>query len=392
MRQTLCAAIGLALLLVTNLAWAGSSIASLQANTAVLDQQAQGPSQQATPPAAQPAPQQPYQHCSQANLPLFYDYPAKTDYDLNSFMHYTFYKDGNDRDLIMWGEIDQCDEPRLRKVLQIVKPVDNIILDSPGGALEEAMAMGRTLRAYGATTLIRNGNECVSACNFLFMGGTVRMVEPQADFEVHMFDSHAADLLKAETVNPPTDLASFLEMFPFRSDIDMDQVVAEVKSRNDARKTIAKELSQIDTSEEEAMAATSAKPASTVTTGSTAPTPPPLPSGDIMADINQTCELTLEEPLYTNSSLGDREKFHHQCEQVLDRGYTVEDWFKDEAITENVKAIQQDSAQVAAQIASYLSEMSISLRYLTDFASIPNSKPRQLTVDEMRNLFLVNAD
>jgi hypothetical protein len=57
-----------------------------------------------------------------------------------------------------------------------------------------------------------------------------------------------------------------------------------------------------------------------------------------------------------------------------------------------VKKIQQDGAQTAAMIARYLSEMSISLRFLTDFANIPNAQPQSLSIDELRDLNVVNAD
>ena len=57
-----------------------------------------------------------------------------------------------------------------------------------------------------------------------------------------------------------------------------------------------------------------------------------------------------------------------------------------------MKQIQQHAAQTAASIARYLSEMSISLRFLTDFANIPNSHWQALSIDDLRDLNVVNSD
>ena len=43
------------------------------------------------------------------------------------------------------------------------------------------------LRSNGLPTRIPNGWTCFSACNFMFMGGVARTVEPEASFMVHMF-------------------------------------------------------------------------------------------------------------------------------------------------------------------------------------------------------------
>jgi hypothetical protein len=49
-------------------------------------------------------------------------------------------------------------------------------------------------------------------------------------------------------------------------------------------------------------------------------------------------------------------------------------------------------AQPAAMIARYLSEISISLRFLTNFANIPNAQPQPLSIDELRDLNIVKTD
>lgn len=351
-----------------------------------------------------------YQSCSQGDLPLVAPFPPATDSDLNTYMHYTVYKDGNLNDILMWGRIDRCDEKRLRQVLDLARPVGTISLISGGGDLAEAMAMGRTLRDFGAKVIIEDGNSCISACNFLYMGGAIRMIEPSADFEVHMFDNSAADTLQAELANPPDDLASFLELFPFRSDVTMEEVNSDVQNRNDAAHKMVAELTQIEQTlgssgpvaassaaqaGQNASAGNGEAKAASAAAASAPSANAPLPADEataIVSTANADCDPFLDVDLTSNATLDTERRYISTCINILSKPYTAEDWFSDQARIEDVKAIQQQAAGVAAQIARYLSEMSISLRFLTDFANTPNSKPKQLSVDELRDLNIVNAD
>jgi hypothetical protein len=357
----------------------GAIVLSTHAYTATVSLKDDGGGTRAASPQADNA--QTYQSCSQVNAPLFSDYPPKTNYDLNSYMHYTVYQSGNLKNLIMWGAIDECDEARLREVLEKVRPIGTVSLWSGGGSVDEAMAMGRTMRAYGVTTLVQDGNECVSACNFLFMAGVIRMIEPRGSFKVHMFDNNAADSLRSESAYPPTDLASFLRRFPFRSDESMDDVDAEVKAVNDSNRQALAALRPIDQSDEALLNSKS----------SSGSTPVDQSSKDIDT-ANSYCSSALNFDLESNDSLADQESYISSCIKNLSKPYTNEDWFADQARTEDVKAIQQNAAQTAAKIARYLSEMSISLKFLTDFADIPNASPKELSVDELRDLYIVNSD
>lgn len=44
-------------------------------------------------------------------------------------------------------------------------------LDSKGGALEEGMRVGRLLRQFGVSTIVRTGKRCLSTCAIAFLGG-----------------------------------------------------------------------------------------------------------------------------------------------------------------------------------------------------------------------------
>jgi ATP-dependent protease ClpP protease subunit len=49
-------------------------------------------------------------------------------------------------------------------------------LNSNGGDVDAAMAIGRLLRKYGVRTVVRRGSKCLSSCVFLLMAGLERWV------------------------------------------------------------------------------------------------------------------------------------------------------------------------------------------------------------------------
>ena len=93
--------------------------------------------------------------------------------------------------LLAEGQIDDAMIPRLQAALQRFRG-DEIWLRSPGGNARIGNQAGRLIRASGLPTRIPQGWACFSACNFLFMGGALRFVDPGGLFMVHMF-THTGD-------------------------------------------------------------------------------------------------------------------------------------------------------------------------------------------------------
>lgn len=62
-----------------------------------------------------------------------------------------------------------------------------VSLNSPGGALDDAMAMAKTLRQRGISTEIVDGGLCASSCPLLFAGGKTRTAGEKAAIGVHQF-------------------------------------------------------------------------------------------------------------------------------------------------------------------------------------------------------------
>lgn len=93
--------------------------------------------------------------------------------------------------LLAEGMIDDNLLPRLQAALRD-DTIEEIWLRSPGGNARIGNQAGRLIRSSGLPTRIPAGWACFSACNFLFMGGVARFVDPGGLFMVHMF-THTGD-------------------------------------------------------------------------------------------------------------------------------------------------------------------------------------------------------
>lgn len=107
-------------------------------------------------------------------------------------MKFTLDTSSGHRVLRAEGQIDEDVAARLQDALKENAPIDEIWLRSPGGDARAGNAAGKVIRASGIPTRIPEGWACFSACNFLFMGGAIRFVDPGGLFVVHMF-THVSD-------------------------------------------------------------------------------------------------------------------------------------------------------------------------------------------------------
>ncbi|MDT9597791.1 COG3904 family protein [Sphingosinicella rhizophila] len=89
--------------------------------------------------------------------------------------------------LLAEGMVDDGLLQRFTDTLEKEGPVDEIWFRSPGGNARIGNQVGMLIRKLGIPTRIPSGWACFSACNFLFMGGFARSVDPGGLFVVHMF-------------------------------------------------------------------------------------------------------------------------------------------------------------------------------------------------------------
>ncbi|WP_292898055.1 hypothetical protein [Nitratireductor sp.] len=92
--------------------------------------------------------------------------------------------------LSLKGVIQPGSASRLRDVLTAsALPITTVTLDSPGGALNDAMAMARLIRQRGLATRVEAGATCASSCPLVLAGGAERHVGRNATVALHQFHS-----------------------------------------------------------------------------------------------------------------------------------------------------------------------------------------------------------
>ncbi len=91
--------------------------------------------------------------------------------------------------LLAEGVVDTGLPERLKQVLAKNPDIAEIWLRSPGGNAVAGNQAGLIIRqaAVPMVTRVPAGWTCFSACNFVFMGGRGRIIEPGGQFMVHMF-------------------------------------------------------------------------------------------------------------------------------------------------------------------------------------------------------------
>ena len=84
------------------------------------------------------------------------------------------------------GGIEAGDAERIAEQLDTMQPTpEALILQSPGGSVQDALALGRHLRTKGIATRMLAGEFCYSACPYLLAAGPTRDIAAGAAVGVH---------------------------------------------------------------------------------------------------------------------------------------------------------------------------------------------------------------
>lgn len=102
-----------------------------------------------------------------------------------------------------WGRIAQVrgafqpgDAARFAEFLdRLAAPPDRLAFHSPGGVVQEALEIGREIRARDLSTLMRAGETCASACPLAFAGGVERTASRKAWIGVHQSYFRTAEFM-----------------------------------------------------------------------------------------------------------------------------------------------------------------------------------------------------
>ncbi len=96
------------------------------------------------------------------------------------------------------GGIEEGDGDRIRKQLAEARPApETLILQSPGGSVEDALELGRYVRDAGIATRMEAGEVCYSACPYILVAGVAREIPDAASVGVHQHYFGESTLLPA---------------------------------------------------------------------------------------------------------------------------------------------------------------------------------------------------
>ncbi|RYE88582.1 MAG: hypothetical protein EOP19_00940, partial [Hyphomicrobiales bacterium] len=84
-----------------------------------------------------------------------------------------------------------------------------LLLNSPGGYVDDALVVARKVKDRGMSTLVGQGMGCYSACSYIFFAGVNRSVA--GELGVHQISAEVADLVLAQTTL--ADVLSALDDF-----------------------------------------------------------------------------------------------------------------------------------------------------------------------------------
>jgi hypothetical protein len=84
--------------------------------------------------------------------------------------------------LLFSGEIQKGDAEKLAKVLMQAHPFGTmLVLDSPGGDVEEALRIALLAKTLHLDTVVESGGTCASACFFIWLAGNNRIADGTID-------------------------------------------------------------------------------------------------------------------------------------------------------------------------------------------------------------------
>jgi hypothetical protein len=132
--------------------------------------------------------------------------PNEPDWGPATPMKLTAVDRGGKRVLLAEGVVDALLPDRMYDAIAADENIEEIWIRSRGGDAKAGNETGKVIREFtGVRTRIPAGWTCFSACNFVFMGGNPREIEPGGIFMVHMFTHTGQRQVIAESVEKGTE-------------------------------------------------------------------------------------------------------------------------------------------------------------------------------------------
>jgi hypothetical protein len=102
--------------------------------------------------------------------------------------------------------------------------VKTVVLNSPGGSVVDALAMGRLIRERKFATEVEAGKYCASSCPLMFAGGIERRAGDRAVIGVHQVAA-----IKAVAKGPPRDEMSIVQTISARCERYLGEMGVDVR-------------------------------------------------------------------------------------------------------------------------------------------------------------------
>ncbi|HHY51491.1 MAG TPA: hypothetical protein GYA10_17290 [Alphaproteobacteria bacterium] len=99
--------------------------------------------------------------------------------------------------IVMNGEVTHTLAADFQRALAARPDAKVLVLNSPGGYVDNALQVARVVHEQGMTTVVAKGMGCYSACAYIFFAGPKRYVE--GELGVHQISAEVADLVLAQT-------------------------------------------------------------------------------------------------------------------------------------------------------------------------------------------------
>lgn len=111
--------------------------------------------------------------------------PLPSSQDMPTRLFFEVAEWDGDPALTMTGQIASGDAGRFAEWLESNALPELVFLNSPGGSVADALAIGRRLRAREVTVQLTAADVCLSACPYILAGGADREIDPEAWVGVH---------------------------------------------------------------------------------------------------------------------------------------------------------------------------------------------------------------
>ena len=176
-------------------------------------------------PSAQPLPARPDQG-GRRGAPL-----RTTDAKLHDKMTFDLAADGR---LMATGTIAPGSaEAFAAEVAKRGSYVKTVVLQSPGGSVQDALAMGRLIRSKNFNTEVEAGRYCASSCPLVFAGGVERRAGDKAAIGVHQVFAATAELSGSDGMDSAQRISAVAQKYLRDMGVDLGVWVHAMETPRD---------------------------------------------------------------------------------------------------------------------------------------------------------------